>query len=111
MAADWKVVSVDGKTKSDVNNLSALKLSGLTLSPAFAAGTTSYTATAATGGTSMIYAAPADAGATMLIKLGSTVKNNGDELTWAAGSNSVTVKVTPEDGGTAKTYTITVTAS
>ena len=111
VAANWQVVNVDGKTKSSVNTLSALKLSGLTLSPTFAAGTTAYTATASTGGKSMIYAAPADAGATMLIKHGTTVKNNGDELTWAAGSNSVTVKVTPENGGTANTYTITVTAS
>ncbi len=109
--AIWKVEQVDGRTKSSVNTLSALKLGGLTLSPAFAASTASYTATAATGGSNMIFAAPTDAGATMLIKQGTAVKANGDMLTWAEGENTVTVKVTPEDGGTAKTYTITVTAS
>ena len=109
--AQWEVVNVDGKTKSSTATLNTLKLSGLTLSPTFASGTTSYTSTASTGGSAMIFAQPSDAGATMLIKLGTTVKSNGDELTWAAGENVVTVKVTAENGSTTKTYTVTVTAS
>ena len=44
-------------------------------------------------------------------KLGSTVVPNGSALTWAAGSNTVTVKVTAPDGSTTKTYTVTVTKS
>ncbi len=90
--------------------LKALRLGGLTLSPAFAANTTAYTA-ATTDADNMIYAAPNDPGAAVEIKLGSTVKQNGDMLTWAAGSNTVTVKVTATDGETENTYTITVTKS
>lgn len=107
-ATPWKVVEVDAKTPSSNAKLSALRLGGLTI--AFDADTTSYTV-ATTDTANMIYAAPADAGATMVIKLGTTVKQNGTELTWAAGSNTVTVKVTAEDGTTTKTYTATVTKS
>lgn len=107
---ETKVVSVDGRTPSNVATLAALKLGTLTLTPTFAAGTTSYTA-ATTNDSDLIFAQPTDASATMLIKLGTTVKNNGDALTWAAGENTVTVKVTAENGTTTKTYTVTVTKS
>lgn len=106
-----QVATVDAKTKSSVNTLAALRIGAHALTPAFAAATASYTATATTGASDVIFAAPADAGATMLIKNGSTVIANGDLVTWAAGENVITVKVTPENGGTAKTYTVTVTAS
>lgn len=109
-AHENKVVSVDGRTPSNVATLASLKLGTLTLTPTFAAGTTSYTA-ATTNDADLLFAQPTDAGASMLLKLGSTVVNNGDALTWAAGENVVTVKVTAENGTTTKTYTVTVTKS
>ncbi len=36
---------------------------------------------------------------------------NGEAVTWASGSNTLTVKVVAEDGKTTKTYTVTVTKS
>ena len=36
---------------------------------------------------------------------------NGTAAKWAAGSNSLTVKVIAADGSTNKTYTVTVTKS
>ena len=59
----------------------------------------------------MLRAVPAQADAVLECKLGDTVVNNGTPLTWAAGSNTVTVKVTAPDGSTTKTYTVTVTKS
>lgn len=89
--------------------LSALTISGATLSPTFAAGTEVYTATA-TGGTGTITATATDStNATVTIKNGSTVIQSGGAATWAAGANIVTVDVT--NGGVTKTYTVTVTKS
>lgn len=45
----------------------------------------------------------------MEIKRGSTVVSNGGTITWAAGANVVTIKVTY--GTTTQTYTVTVTKS
>lgn len=107
---EHKVVQVDGRTPSNVATLGALKIGTLALTPTFAAGTITYTA-ATTNTSDLIFAQPTDASAAMLIKLGTTVKANGDALTWAAGENVVTVKVTAENGTTTKTYTVTVTKS
>lgn len=106
----YKVQVVDGRTASNVATLSSLSLGAATLTPAFASGTKSYTA-ATTNATNVVNAVPTDAGAAIEIKLGSTVVANGSAVTWANGSNTLTVKVTAEDGTTTETYTVTVTKS
>lgn len=78
------------------------------MSPTFDKETTSYTA-ATTGASNKITAVAEDSNATLEIKLGDTVKHNGDTLTWETGENVVTVKVT--SGAVTETYTVTVTKS
>lgn len=90
------------------NTLSALTIGTLTLTPTFASGTTSYTTTT-TNAKDAVTATPTDAGATVEIKNGSTVIANGGDATWTTGSNTLTVKVTGDEGD--KTYTVTVTKS
>lgn len=104
------VVQTSENTPSGDATLSALTLGTAALSPAFAALTTSYTA-ATTNASNVIRAVPAEADAEIEVKLGTTVVPNGSALTWAAGENTVTVKVTAANGSTTKTYTITVTKS
>ena len=88
--------------------LSALSITGCTLSPTFAAGTTSYTTTT-TSATNVITATATDNEATVVIKNGTTTVTSGSAATWSAGSNTVTVTVT--NGNATKTYTVTVTKS
>lgn len=108
--ATYKVTVVDETSPSTDATLSDLKIGNLTLSPAFAAATTSYTTTT-TNATNTVNAIPADAGASIQVKVGDTEIDNGSAATWATGSNTVTVKVTAADGTTTKTYTVTVTKS
>lgn len=91
-------------------NLAGLKLGALTLSPAFAANTISYTA-ATTNASNAVQATPADADAEIEVKLNGSEIPNGSAAAWAAGSNTLAVKVTAPDGSTSKTYTVTVTKS
>ena len=97
-------------TPSDDATLANLKIGSLTLSPEFDPDEDTYTATT-TNATNIITATPADAGAAVEITVGDVVVPNGTAATWAAGSNTVTVKVTAEDGTTTETYTVTVTKS
>ena len=104
------VVQVSENTPSDNHALASLSLGAAALSPAFAAGTTSYTAST-TNASNVLKAVPAEADAIVECKLGSTVVPNNSALTWAAGENTVTVKVTSADGTAYTTYTVTVTKS
>ena len=106
----YKVEMVDGREPSTDANLAGLRIGNKALTPTFAAATTSYTA-ATTDATNTITATPADAGATVEVKVGDAVVPNGTAATWAAGENTLTIKVTAEDGTTTKTYTVTVTKS
>ena len=106
----YKVEMVDGREPSTDANLAGLRIGNKALTPTFAATTTSYTA-ATTDATNTITATPADAGATVEVKVGDVVVPNGTAATWSAGENTLTVKVTAEDGTTNKTYTVTVTKS
>lgn len=108
--ATWKVEQVSAPKPSTDATLSDLKIGSLTLSPAFNAATTAYTA-ATTNATNTVTAMPADAGAEIEVKVGSEVIPNGSAATWAAGANTVTVTVTAADGTTTKAYTVTVTKS
>ena len=86
--------------KSNNADLSALDIAGVTLTPAFAADTLSYTASVEnTVDKVTVTATAADSKA--------TVAGTG-EKTLAVGNNAITVEVTAEDGTTTKTYTITV---
>lgn len=97
-------------TPSSNAKLQVLNVGGQTLTNAFDPDTTSYTLST-DHDTDVVVAVPQDAGATVEVKLGSAVQENGKAITWADGSNTLTVKVTAEDGTTTKTYTVTVTKS
>ena len=91
--------------------LSALSLSGATLSPTFASGTEIYTADVDNSVlTTTVTATPNDAGATTVIKIGGTEDPDGT-VDLMVGANAVTVEVTAEDGVTIKTYTVAVARS
>ena len=97
------------------SKLSAMALGELTLTPTYAAGTTSYTAST-TNAKDKLAVTAADPNAEITVKLGSTAITAGTdgkyEITWAEGSNSVTVKVANGyQGENYTTYTLTVTAS
>lgn len=83
----------------------------MTLSPTFATATTTYTGTATTGAKSKVDAVLEDKFDTLEIKLGSTTVTNGSKVTWAAGENVLTFKVTDSISSNVTTYTVTVTAS
>lgn len=108
--AALRVEQVSPETPSANANLATLSLGAAALSPAFAAGTTTYTA-ATTNATNVIRAVPADAGADVAITVGNVAVANGSAATWAAGENTVTITVTAANGSTTKTYTVTVTKS
>ena len=107
--ARW-IVQTSEEVPGSNAKLASLKIGALTLSSAFDPDTTSYTATT-TNASNVVNAIPADADAEIEVKLGDNVVPNGSPVTWAAGSNSLTVKVTAADGSTTKTYTVTVTKS
>ena len=92
-------------------DLSALSLSSGTLSPAFAGGTTSYTASVSNATTSLtITPTVADPTATVTVNgVATTSGNASGAIALAVGANTVTTVVTAQDGTTTKTYTVTVT--
>ena len=103
-----KVTRAAPPASSDAS-LSGLALSGVTLSPDFAAATTAYTASVYNSVTSTtVTAAANDDGASYTVKLDGAANSDG-VIPLAVGSNVITVEVTAEDGETAKTYTVTVT--
>ena len=111
----YKVTVVDEPTPSNDATLSALSLGNVSLSPAFDADTTTYTATT-TNATNTVTATPANAGAKVVITNKGTAGDaveipNGTAATWQAGTNTLTITVTAEDGTTTKAYTVTVTKS
>lgn len=87
-------------SRSDDASLTALSLSDGTLSPAFASGTTAYTASVASGVTAVSVTATPATGATAVVSGASSL---------AAGANTVTVTTTSYDGSAHRTYTVTVT--
>ena len=85
--------------------LSSLSIGSLTLSPTFAAGTTSYTA--ATSNDSDAITATAANGATVAIEVNGTEVVNGVGTNWNTGANTVTITVS-KTGLTTTIYTVTV---
>lgn len=112
--AVYKVQQVDAPTPSDNAYLSDLKIGSLTLSPSFASGTLTYTAST-TNATNTVKAIPSDAGATIVItntdKTNAVEISNGSAVTWYTGENTLTIAVTAADGSATKSYTVTVTKS
>ncbi len=108
--ATYKVTQVTAPAPSGDAALSDLRIGNLSLSPAFAAATTTYTAATANA-TNTVTAVPANAGATISVKVGGKEIDNGSAAAWANGANTLTVTVTAADGTTTKTYTVTVTKS
>ena len=111
--ATLPVTTYNAPAASNDDNLASLRIGNLTLSPAFAAGTTSYTAST-TNASNTINAVPSDAGATVEIthtnasEVSASIAN-GSAIVWSDGENRVSIKVTAEDGTTNKTYSVTVT--
>ena len=89
--------------------LSALSLSGVTLTPAFASGTTAYTASVGHGVTETTVTATAEAGAAYEIKLNGVVDKDGVVGLVVGSGNVIVVVVTAGDGETTQTYMVTVT--
>lgn len=94
-------------TDTDVS-LSALAIGSISLTPTFAAGTTSYTA-ATTNATNTITATPEDNTADVVITVNGDSLTNGGSATWETGENAVVITVTK--GSASKTYNVTVTKS
>lgn len=114
--AVWKVQQVTAPAASAVAELADLRIGGLTLSPAFSAATTTGYTAATTNATNTVTAIPADANATVEItnedaEEETTRVVNGRAVTWGAGANTLTVKVTAANGTATKSYVVTVTKS
>jgi len=92
-------------------DLSGLSLSSGTLSPAFAAATTSYTASVPNATTS-ITVTPTLADTTATVTVNGTIVASGTAsgaISLAVGTNVISTVVTAQDGTTQSTYTTTVT--
>lgn len=106
------VMDFPGNTANDAN-LGSLTIGALTLSPVFAPGTTTYTASATNATASAaVTATPAQNGAEIGITVtapNGTVKNvvNGQAAALAVGANVIAVTV--KNGNAVKVYTVTVT--
>jgi len=98
-------------TLSTVATLSGLTLNSSTLSPAFVAATTSYTASVPNATTSItVTPTVTDTTATMKVN-GTTVASGAasQSIPLIAGNNAITTVVTAQNGTTTSTYTVTVT--
>ena len=91
--------------------LNALSLSGITLSPTFAADTLTYTGSVDNDVTSTTVTATAnDDGATVaIVPADADDTADGHQVTLAVGDTAVSVTVAAEDGTTTQTYAVTVT--
>jgi len=91
--------------------LALLQISGQTISPTFATGTTSYTSTVTNATTSVkAEAFTNDKNATITINGYAVTSGAASQaLPLDVGDNAITTIVTAQDGSTTKTYTITVT--
>lgn len=104
----YRISQIEALSASEhaATELKSLTIGALVLSPAFAPGTTQYTASTGNAGDA-VTARAYDDEATIVITHGSTAVDNGAAPAWTEGANTLTVAVTK--GGTTKTYTVTVT--
>ncbi len=99
------------RAPSTVATLSGLGLSSGTLSPVFAAATTSYTASV-TNATTSITVRPTGTDSSATIKVNGTTVVSGTTsgtISLSVGTNTITTVVTAQDGVTTMTYIVTVT--
>jgi hypothetical protein len=92
-------------------NLTGLALSSGTLSPSFAAGTTSYTASVANN-VSTVTVTPTTADSTATVAVNGVTVSSGSASSPIAlnvGTNAITTLVTAQDGATSQSYTVVVT--
>ena len=91
-------------------SLSALELSGVTLSPAFSSSTTSYTASVeyAVSETTISATTAHASSSAPAVKLNGVLDSDG-KVSLAVGDNTITVDVAAEDTTTVRTYSVTVT--
>ena len=87
-------------------DLSALVISGASLSPAFDPDTTVYTA-ATTAASGTVTATAADNSAAVTLRNGGAAVANGAAASWTTGENTLSITVT--NGALQKVYTVTVT--
>ena len=103
----------DGVTRAGSGDasLSALSLSGVTLSPAFASGKTVYTASVGHAVTeTTVTAMASDANASVeVMPEDADDGTSGDQVALGVGETTISIEVTAEDGETAQTYTVAVT--
>jgi len=104
------------RSASTDSTLSGLLLSSGVLSPTFVAGTTSYTSSEANATSSITVTSTANqAYATIQVKLGSgsysTVSSGvaSSGLALSVGANTISIRVTAQDGATTTIYSIVVT--
>jgi gliding motility-associated-like protein len=92
-------------------NITRIKLSSGTLSPAFAQATTSYTASV-TNAVSSVTVTPTASDPLATLTVNGSAVNSGSAsgpVPLNVGDNIITTKATAQNGTTTKTYTITVT--
>ena len=104
------VFVVEGTASTDAT-LSALSLSGVTLSPGFAADTLTYTASVdnAVDSTTVTATANDDGATVATLPADADDAMDGHQVALAVGDTTVSVTVTAADGTTMQTYTVTVT--
>ena len=92
-------------------SLAGLKISAGTITPAFSANTTTYTASVGNGTTSLTVT-PSTSVPTSTVTVDGAAVTSGSvsgAIALNVGTNTITTVVTAQDGSTTKTYTITVT--
>ena len=97
--------------RADAASLIGLSMTGVRLDPEFSPSVTDYTSIAGYQVTSTrVTATASDPGATITVNgIGVLSGVESDPIELDAGSNAITVNVTPEDGTTTNTYTVVVT--
>ena len=101
----------EGAVTSTDATLSELSLSGVTLSPSFAADTLAYTGSVDNSVTSTTVTATAnyDGATVAIVPVDADAATDGHQVTLAVGDTAVSVTVTAEDGTTTQTYAVIVT--
>jgi subtilase family serine protease len=92
-----------------VSTLRSLTINAGTLSPAFASGTTSYTASVDYSTTAISLTAATTQAFASLTKNGSSWNGTSSAVSLNVGTNTITIVATSQDTGHTTTYTITVT--
>ena len=105
------VFVVPAAAMSDDATLSELSLSGVTLSPSFAADTLAYTASVGNdvASTTVTATATHDGATVAIVPVDADDTADGHQVTLGVGDTAVSVTVTAEDGTTTQTYAVTVT--